>query len=49
VVKRIAVEHPLVFSLAVTFIYILMLIVSNLLATNWPGEVYGQYIGGMVG
>jgi membrane protease YdiL (CAAX protease family) len=48
-IKRIAVQHPLVFSFVVTLIYILMLIASSILAANWPGEAYGQFLGGMVG
>ena len=41
--KRFASEHPLAFGLVVTFVFILLLVISAVLGTLWPGEeTYGQ-------
>jgi membrane protease YdiL (CAAX protease family) len=42
-IKQLAADHPLVFGLAVTIIFILMLIVSAVLGNLWGGtDTYGQ-------
>jgi len=47
--KLFASQHPLIFGLVITFVFILMLVVSAVLGNLWPGEVsYGQP-GGIVG
>jgi membrane protease YdiL (CAAX protease family) len=48
-IKRLATETPLVFGLVVTFISILLVILASILGAVWPGEPYGQYIGGTIG
>jgi len=41
--KSFVIEHPVIFGVIVTFVYILMLIVSNILGNLGPGEnIYGQ-------
>lgn len=48
-VKSLASEYPLIFGITITFIFLLMLVVSAVLGNLWPGEVtYGQ-LGGIVG
>jgi membrane protease YdiL (CAAX protease family) len=48
-INLLATEHPLAFGLTVTVVYILITILSALLGAVWPGEPYGQYIGGTIG
>ena len=48
-IKLFASGHPLAFALIVTFVFILLVIVSSMLGAVWPGEPYGQYIGGTIG
>lgn len=48
-IKSLPTEHPSTFGLLVTFIFVLMLIVSAILGNLWPGEdAYGQP-GGIIG
>lgn len=48
-IKRFAVEHPVAFGCVVTFVFVLMLIISAILGSIWPGkETYGQP-GGLAG
>ena len=48
-IKTFAADHPAIFSLIVTLIYIIMLIISAILGSIWPGdETYGQP-GGIAG
>jgi membrane protease YdiL (CAAX protease family) len=48
-IKRLATESPIIFGLGVTFISIILVIISSVLGAVWPGEPYGQYIGGTIG
>jgi len=47
--KQFATAHPLAFGFVIAVVYILMLFVSAMLGTLWPGEeTYGQ-VGGILG
>ena len=48
-IKWLATDHPLAFAMIATLVFILMVIVSSVLGAAWPGEPYGQYIGGVIG
>jgi len=42
-INSFASEHPVTFGVVVTFVFILMVIASNILGNLWPGEnIYGQ-------
>jgi membrane protease YdiL (CAAX protease family) len=48
-INRFATKHPVAFGFVVFVVYILLLFVSAMLATLWPGEeTYGQ-VGGTIG
>ena len=47
--RSLASEHPVTFGIIVTIIFILLVIASSLLGNLFPGEPYGQYIGGTIG
>lgn len=48
-IERFATEHPFAFGFVVTFVYILLLIVSALLGALWPGAGNYAQPGGMLG
>lgn len=45
-INNFAAGHPWLFSLAVTVIFILMVLLSAIAGRLWPGAPYGQYAGG---
>jgi membrane protease YdiL (CAAX protease family) len=43
-------ERPLAFGASITFVFILMMIISSIVVgANWPGETYDWYIGSAIG
>lgn len=43
-------ERPLVFGFTITFVFILMVLISSIVVSNiWPGDTAGWYIGSTIG
>lgn len=48
-IKSLATEHPLVFGIYVTLVFILMVLISSIVVSAiWPAETYGWYIGSTI-
>ncbi|RPI78909.1 MAG: hypothetical protein EHM41_24300, partial [Chloroflexi bacterium] len=47
-IKWLAAHHPLTFSLAISFLFILILVISALASAFWTGEGYGNTGGTIV-
>lgn len=48
-IKFFTTEHPLIFGLATTIVFIVMVLVSSILSARWPAETPGWYIIGTIG
>jgi membrane protease YdiL (CAAX protease family) len=48
-IKRLATESPIAFGFAITFVFMVMVIVSAVLGAVWASEPNGKYIGGTIG
>jgi membrane protease YdiL (CAAX protease family) len=48
--KRFAAERPLSFGLVITFVFILLVLISAIaVSAQWPGDTFGWYVGSTIG